>query len=141
MTKMIMRRPCALCGQQVAAGMTDLEGFYAHEKCFEAAMDKRYGVHMWLAVDPDGYYAHYTGDGVWEDTGIFWTDFEEDGTEYVVQYTDPDTGAESPIDLIVAPDGYTAEEYVRDCAENASDEWNQMLQRGSVRLEVNDDNL
>ena len=55
-------------------------------------------------------------------------------TRYTVEYTDPSTGATSPIDTITAPEGYTAEDYIRDCVGNADDAWNEMLAAGTVEL-------
>lgn len=58
---------------------------------------------------------------------------------YEVDYIDPETGATSPIDNVEAKAGYTAEDYVRDCEENADEEWVDMLHRGTVKLiEVDD---
>lgn len=54
--------------------------------------------------------------------------------KYVVEYTDPETGATSPIDNFAAEDGYTAEQYIKDCDSNADDEWCEMLHRGTVTL-------
>lgn len=54
--------------------------------------------------------------------------------EYVVEYTDPETGATSPIDNFTAEDGYTAEQYIKDCDKNADDEWCKMLHSGTVEL-------
>lgn len=54
--------------------------------------------------------------------------------KYVVEYTDPKTGATSPIDNFTAEDGYTAEQYIKDCDSNADDEWCEMLHRGTVEL-------
>lgn len=64
---------------------------------------------------------------------------EQTMKKYLVEYTDNETGATSPIDNITAPDGYTAEDYIRDCAENADDDWNQMLSAGDVKLVEIDD--
>ena len=58
---------------------------------------------------------------------------------YQVNYTDPATGANSPIDTITARAGYTAEDYIRDCDENADSEWCEMLHRGEVSLEPIED--
>lgn len=55
-------------------------------------------------------------------------------TTFTVLYTDPDTGACSPIDTITAPEDYTAADYIRDCKANADDSWNEMLAAGSVDL-------
>ena len=75
-----MRR-CVICGKEVQDGMTDLENFYAHEKCFPAAMNKIYGKYRWMMVDEElehgGYYAYWNGTG-FEDTGIFYTEWEEE---------------------------------------------------------------
>lgn len=40
----------------------------------------------------------------------------------------------SPIDTIIAPTGYTAEDYISDCEHNADDDWCEMLKTGDVRL-------
>lgn len=55
--------------------------------------------------------------------------------KYTVNYTDPTTGVTSPIDNIEEVFGYTAEDYVNDCKDNADDEWNTMLANGKVELE------
>lgn len=54
--------------------------------------------------------------------------------KYEVNYYDPSNGATSPIDVVEAPEGYTAEQYVADCAEYADDDWNEMLEAGIVTL-------
>ena len=61
---------------------------------------------------------------------------EEKKMKYQVNYTDPTTGANSPIDTITARAGYTAEDYIRDCNENADSDWCEMLHRGEVSLEL-----
>jgi hypothetical protein len=53
---------------------------------------------------------------------------------YQVDFYDYSNGATSPIDTIEAPEGYTAEDYIRDCQENADDAWNEMLASGKVEL-------
>lgn len=53
---------------------------------------------------------------------------------YQVDFYDYSNGATSPIDTIEAPEGYTAEDYIRDCQENADDAWNEMLAGGKVEL-------
>lgn len=55
-------------------------------------------------------------------------------TKYQVDFYDPDNGATSPIDTINAPDGYTAEDYIRDCRKNADDDFIVMIERGTVTL-------
>ena len=54
--------------------------------------------------------------------------------KYEVNYFDPANGATSPIDTIDAPEGYTAEQYIADCRENADQEFAEMLERGKVTL-------
>jgi len=53
---------------------------------------------------------------------------------YIVEYTEPDTGATSPIDSFSAEDGYIAEKYIKDCESNADEDWCEMLRRGTVTL-------
>lgn len=54
--------------------------------------------------------------------------------KYEVDFLDYANGATSPIDIIDARPGYTPDDYVADCKENADDDWNQMLQGGMVIL-------
>ena len=54
--------------------------------------------------------------------------------KYTVEYTDPTTGAKSPIDTITAPENYTADDYIRDCRENADPEWIAMIDAGEIDL-------
>lgn len=54
--------------------------------------------------------------------------------KYEVDFHDRRNGATSAIDTIDAPEGYTAEDYVKDCRENADDDWNEMLGHGEVTL-------
>jgi len=56
--------------------------------------------------------------------------------KYQVNFFDPRNGAESPIDTITAPEGYTADQYVKDCEDNADQEWIDMLHAGEVSLEI-----
>ena len=53
---------------------------------------------------------------------------------YQVDFFDFETRTRYPIDAIEAADGYTADDYVRDCKENADDDWNRMLSGGMVIL-------
>lgn len=48
------------------------------------------------------------------------------------------TNAISPIDNIEASDDYTAEDYVKDCENNADEDWCEMLKTGTVTLETVD---
>ena len=54
--------------------------------------------------------------------------------KYQVEFTDYRTGATSPIDVIEEESGLTPEKYIELCKENADDEWNEMLEHGSVYL-------
>lgn len=38
------------------------------------------------------------------------------------------------IDIINGPVGYTAQDYIRDCKEQMSPAWNDMLRHGTVRV-------
>lgn len=40
------------------------------------------------------------------------------------------------IDIINGPIGYTAQDYIRDCKEQMSPRWNDMLDHGTVRVSV-----
>lgn len=53
---------------------------------------------------------------------------------YCVEYTDPETGATSPIDNIYETEGYTAADYIRDCDNNSDDDYCQMIKRGKINL-------
>ena len=55
--------------------------------------------------------------------------------KYQVNITDYENGATSAIDTIEAPEGYTAENYIKDCEANAEDEWIEMLKSGTVTIE------
>lgn len=54
--------------------------------------------------------------------------------KYQVNLTET-TGATSAIDIITAADGYTAEQYVKDCNANADDDWCNMVNSGIITLE------
>ena len=54
--------------------------------------------------------------------------------KYVVEYTDAETGATSPIDNIEEKEGHTAEQYIKDCDNNADEDWCKMLHKGTVEL-------
>ena len=55
--------------------------------------------------------------------------------KYQINYFDQKTGATSAIDTVTAKEGYTAEDYIRDCRENADQEWIDMLDNGTVSIE------
>ena len=41
---------------------------------------------------------------------------------YEIDFTDPETGATSPIDTVNVPEGFTADDYIKGCDENADTE-------------------
>lgn len=53
--------------------------------------------------------------------------------KYQVEFLD-ENGATSPIDIINVPEDYTAEDYIKDCNDNADPEWCEMLKHGKVNL-------
>lgn len=76
-------RTCILCGKQVDAGMTNNEGIYAHEECFEDMMNTVYP-YGWRP-NPSGelgshggyYQAKELPADDWHDTGVFYTELEK----------------------------------------------------------------
>ena len=58
---------------------------------------------------------------------------------YEVRFTDSATCAVSPIETVTATADYTADDYVRDCMENADSDWCDMLRSGTVSLVRIDD--
>lgn len=59
---------------------------------------------------------------------------KENTMKYTIEYTDPTTGATSPIDTVEAPEGYTAEQYIKDCEANADPEWIDMIHEGKITV-------
>ena len=55
--------------------------------------------------------------------------------KYQVNITYYENGATSATDNIEAPEGYTSEDYIRDCEANADQEWIELLESGQVSLE------
>lgn len=55
--------------------------------------------------------------------------------KYQINYKD-ENGATTAIDTVVAGAGYTADDYIRGCEENADEEWCEMLRRGTVTVEA-----
>lgn len=53
---------------------------------------------------------------------------------YEVNYTDPETGATSQIDMVVSDADYTAEQYIKDCEVYGEPEWVDMPHKGLVEL-------
>lgn len=81
-------RICDYCGKPMGEGMTN-EGnglgadFHCHEgKCFEEAMNSLYGEGRWRENpsgeegEYGGYYDELLENGTWEDTGIFYTQWD-----------------------------------------------------------------
>lgn len=72
-------RFCDECGSPMDQGFMVEDGsFYSCEDCFESAMDHTYGKGNWRATDEEGEwggYYEYLDVDVWEDTGIFWTNW------------------------------------------------------------------
>ena len=72
-------RFCEECGKPYDAGFMAGDGdWYCCEDCFDDAMNTAYGVGNWRATEEpgeyDGFYEAF-GNGVWEDTGIFYTEW------------------------------------------------------------------
>lgn len=55
--------------------------------------------------------------------------------KYQINYTD-ENGATTAIDTVVAGVGYTAEDYITGCKNNADAEWCEMLERGTVTVDA-----
>jgi hypothetical protein len=73
-------RFCEECGKPYDAGYIAGDGdWYCCEDCFEGVMNRDYGEGKWRGTDEEGYYGgyyeHLEDDGEWEDTGIYWTEW------------------------------------------------------------------
>ena len=73
-------RFCEECGRPYDKGYTIDGGFwYCCEDCFNTAMDNRYGIDKWRASQEEGadggWYEYLNRDGVWEDTGVYYTEW------------------------------------------------------------------
>lgn len=73
-------RFCEECGKPYDSGFIAGDGdWYCCEECFEGAMNRDYGEGKWRATNKEGAYGgfyEYLNDGdEWEDTGIFWTEW------------------------------------------------------------------
>lgn len=71
-------RFCEECGKPYDRGFTAGGDWYCCEECFESAMDRDYGRGNWRAAKEEGAYGGWyeaLRDGKWEDTGIYWTDW------------------------------------------------------------------
>lgn len=53
---------------------------------------------------------------------------------YKIIWKDFEGGDDVVIDIINGPVGYTAQDYIRDCEEQLSQAWNDMLRHGTVRV-------
>ena len=73
-------RFCDECGKPFGEGFMMEDGcWYICDDCFEAAMNAEYGEGKWRATDEEGayggFYEHLNDGDEWEDTGIFWTEW------------------------------------------------------------------
>jgi hypothetical protein len=73
-------RFCEECGKPYDAGYTvDGGSWYCCEECFEYTMDRDYGKGKWRGTDEEGGYGGFyeclCDDNEWEDTGIYWTEW------------------------------------------------------------------
>ena len=73
-------RFCEQCGKPYDAGFTAGNGeWYCCEECFEKTMDEDYGKGKWRPSaeegEYEGWYEYLNEDGVWEDTGVFYTEW------------------------------------------------------------------
>ena len=55
---------------------------------------------------------------------------------YKIIFRDFASDEDNVLDIINGPVGYTAQDYIRDCKEQMSTEWNCMLRHGTVRVSV-----
>ena len=73
-------RFCEECGKPYDCGFIAGDGdWYCCEDCFEEVMDRDYGKGKWRGTDEEGcyggFYESLHDDGEWEDTGIFYTEW------------------------------------------------------------------
>lgn len=72
-------RFCEECGKPYDKGFMAGDGYwYCCEDCFEGAMNETYGEGKWRSTDEEGYYGgyyEYFDCDEWEDTGIFYTEW------------------------------------------------------------------
>jgi hypothetical protein len=74
-------RYCETCGENMTSGYTAGNGeWYCCADCFERTMNADYGVGKWRTAicqgEYGGYYEYLNKDGEWEDTGIYYTEWE-----------------------------------------------------------------
>lgn len=72
-------RFCDECGKPFDAGYTAEDGsWYCCEECFKPTMHRDYG-NDWRSTDHagdnGGYYEYLKEDGEWEDTGVYYTEW------------------------------------------------------------------
>lgn len=75
-------RFCEQCGKPYDTGYIAGDGWwYCCEECFESTMDTEYGKGKWRATDKEGEYGGFyealNDEGAWEDTSIFWTQWND----------------------------------------------------------------
>lgn len=75
-------RFCEECGKPYDAGYTAGDGdWYCCEECFEGVMNRDYGEGKWRGTneegDNGGFYEYLNDDGEWEDTGAYWTEWND----------------------------------------------------------------
>lgn len=73
-------RFCEVCGIPYDMGFIAGDGeWYCCQSCFESAMNKDYGEGNWRGTDDEGeyggFYEYLNNDGEWEDTGIYYTEW------------------------------------------------------------------
>ena len=73
-------RFCEECGKPYDAGYIAGDGdWYCCEECFHDVMNRDYGEGKWRGTDEEGYfggfYEYLQDDGEWEDTGIYYTEW------------------------------------------------------------------
>lgn len=73
-------RFCEECGRPYSAGFIAGDGdWYCCEDCFDNAMNAQHGRGRWKTSDEEGVYGGWyealTESGIWEDTGIFYTEW------------------------------------------------------------------
>ena len=73
-------RFCDICGIPYDMGFVGGDGeWYCCQSCFDSAMNTDYGKDGWRATEDEGeyggYYEYLKADGEWEDTGIYYTEW------------------------------------------------------------------
>lgn len=73
-------RFCEICGIPYDMGFIAGDGeWYCCQSCFQSVMDKDYGEEGWRGTEEEGehggFYEYLNSDGEWEDTGIYYTEW------------------------------------------------------------------